>query len=198
MYPWDVKHIHQEALEASKAIKGDYSTYHWLQSITIQLQHWCQHLWKEFTVPNADCQEQEYVAKSSAFQLNPQFFYKITSTTWNYESHYATLTFQRHTITHILENDISLYSVIWYPVSLAVSHRETWSTIPRSEPQNWFILLCLVPSPYSIQEQGSVKYQQTSKPNSNTQKPLWFYTNLLLIVFSFYAFSYGYLCREPD
>lgn len=60
-----------------------------------------------------------------AFELSSQFFYKITSTTWNYASHHATLTFQWHTIKHILENYISSYLVIWYRVALAVSQRES-------------------------------------------------------------------------
>lgn len=46
-----------------------------------------------------------------------------------YGSHYAILIFLRHTITHILENHISSYLVIWFAVSLAVSQRERWSTI---------------------------------------------------------------------
>lgn len=66
-----------------------------------------------------------------------------------------------NTITHILENDAFSYLVIWHAVSLAVSQRERWNTIQRVALQNWLILsrkiLCLVPSPSSIQEQGSVK-----------------------------------------
>lgn len=120
MYPWDVKHIHQEALEASKASKGDYSSYRWLHTINQHptpalvstLQERLHSSQCRLSGTGRCCQIICLSTQSSIFLQNYKHHVKLC------ESHYATLTFQQHPTTHILDNYISSYIVIWH------SHRQ--------------------------------------------------------------------------
>lgn len=120
MYPWDVKHIHQEALEASKASKGDYSSYRWLHTINQHptpalvstLQERLHSSQCRLSGTGRCCQIICLSTQSSIFLQNYKHHVKLC------ESHCATLTFQQHPTTHVLDNYISSYIVIWH------SHRQ--------------------------------------------------------------------------
>lgn len=94
--------------------KGDYSSYRWLHSINQHptpalvsaLEERLHSSQCRLSGTGKCCQIICLSTQSSIFLQNYKHHMKL------YESHCATLTFQQHPITHILENYISSYVVI--------------------------------------------------------------------------------------